>query len=67
MSFEEFMAACATAQVVTTMDGPAILLGTTVVQFKGSDVNWAAAFVDALRLAKLPEKTEQSVEPVAPV
>lgn len=46
MTFEEFLAACASARVVATIDGQALLIGNTVIQFKGD--SWAEWFARAL-------------------
>lgn len=51
MTFEEFLAAGASAEVVTTIDGPALLLAGTVIQFKGTDNAWADYITRALKLA----------------
>lgn len=52
---DEFLAFCANAQVVTTSDGPALLLGSNVVQFRGSDSTWADLIAEALRMIPQPE------------
>jgi hypothetical protein len=64
MTFEEFLAACSSAQVVATADGPALLIGTTVIQFKGD--SWAEYFAKALRMIP-PLAPEIPTEPVAPI
>jgi ribosome-associated toxin RatA of RatAB toxin-antitoxin module len=48
MTFEEFLAACNSTQVVSTTEGTALLIGTTVIQFKGD--SWAEYFAKALRM-----------------
>jgi hypothetical protein len=50
MTFEDFIAACPTAQVVFTTDGAALLIGGVVIQFKGSDWNYATHFAKALQM-----------------
>ncbi len=55
MTFEEFLAACPSAAVVFTTDGAALLIGGIVIQFKGSDWNYASHFAKALQLVQQPE------------
>lgn len=50
MTFEEFIAACASAKVVFTADGEALLIGNKVVQFKGLGLNGVTWFANALRM-----------------
>lgn len=56
----EFLSFCANAQTVTTIDGPALLLGSNVVQFRGSDSTWAGLIAEALRM--IPQEPKPPVE-----
>ena len=54
MTFDEFVAACPRAEVVFTTDGTALLIGGVVIQFKGSDWNYASYFAKALQMVQPP-------------
>ena len=62
MTFEEFLAACASAQVVSTVDGDALLIGNKVIQLRGIDLNMAAWFAKALQMVPQPAPEEPHAE-----